>query len=115
LRFRYEGKEYDLVEAPLFAEFSWIEKQSGCALSALGETLQLAGIVLISLKRAGVHVSWEDMMATPMSAVQMLDDDAPVSEPGPSPAGAEAGPGAAGEEAEPSPWPSSVTSTGSSS
>lgn len=61
-RFRWDGREFDVVERPTWAEAAWIERQSGMKFSELTESETNAAGALISLRRAGVAMTWAEFM-----------------------------------------------------
>ena len=55
------GQTFDLVERPLFGELIWAEKESGISWSDMGAMGKQAVVVLLSLRRAGVMLTWQDI------------------------------------------------------
>lgn len=74
-RFKFDGDEYELVESMLFAESSWIERQSKTPASKLTDTEQLAGQILVTLRRRQVMLTWDDIMGMSLDAFELLQDE----------------------------------------
>ena len=93
MKFRFDGAEYDLIERPLFAEFSWVERQAGYGADDLTSTEKQAALYLISLRRAAVHLTWADVQQmSPAEFVPFDDPEVPAVEAvDPPAAGGEAG------------------------
>jgi len=94
----YGGQKYLLVERPTFGELEWVEKQAGQGFDVMGGMTKMAGITLISLRRAGVMLSWADIRN--LSPADLITDEEDDVIPGevlgeletPTPGGAEAAP-----------------------
>lgn len=102
MQVRFEEHEFELIDRPLFAEFAWVERQAGVSAQEMTGTERQAALFLISLRRTGVMLTWEDIQNT-MSPADFEEIKAAaeaeaaagdtVHEPAdPQPAGAEAGP-----------------------
>jgi hypothetical protein len=71
---------FDVVERPTFAEFSWIERQSGVPSEAMTSSEKGASIALLTLRRHGVMLTWNDIVQ--MSPVDFdYIDEAPDPTP----------------------------------
>lgn len=114
---RYDGTVYDFVRRPTFGEIDMIEHQAKRAFEAMSETLQTAASILLTLRRNGIVVTWDDVMVMSPDDFEFIEDPAPETEgepADPQPAGAEAGEAAPVEAAVAAPpSPSSETGTGS--
>lgn len=101
---RYEGREFLLVERPLFAEFAWVERQAGLNAEDMTGTERQAALFLISLRREQIMLTWADIQQMSprdfeevKTAPEGDPDGGDASEEGyeaadPQPAGVEAGP-----------------------
>lgn len=93
-RVRYDGREFDLVERPLFAELAWVEDQSGVSFEDMGGIRRTVALTVLSMRRAGVMVTWSDIFdhASPNDLEIVQDQPDLAGEAAdPTPAGAEAG------------------------
>lgn len=88
MRFKFDGNEYDLVERPLFAEGAWVEDQAKRGLDDMYGSTRMAALVLISLRRAGVMLTWPEMMQLEMTSIEVIPGEAPA-EPDPQTPGAD--------------------------
>ncbi len=80
-----EGRTFDLITNPTFAEIAWVEKQSRQDWDDMSSVLRgLAGL-LLSMRRAGVMLSWADGEAMSPAEFDVRDDADPT------PTGVEAG------------------------
>jgi hypothetical protein len=117
-RFTYEGTTYDLITRPLFPELDWVEKQAGESIEDMSATARQRVLMLLSVRRAQLLLTWEDFDQLSPADFVMLEPE-PEAEPDPQPAVAEDGSGASPVgglvEASTGPSPSSSTSTGSTS
>jgi hypothetical protein len=115
-KIRFDGVEHELAKRPLWGELDMIEHQSKRAFESMSSTLQTAASVLLTLRRAGVALTWDDVMAMSPDDFEWVDDpaDDDPAEVDPPAAGAEAGDATTETtEAVSPPSPSSETATGS--
>lgn len=105
MKVRYDDHEFDLIERPLFAEFAWVERQAGISAEDMTGTERQAALFLISMRRVGVMLTWEDIQQmSPRDFAEVKPEPEAaaadtVTEPAdPQTAGAEAGEDVAGEE-----------------
>lgn len=92
-QFRYDGRVFDRVERALFGETAAIERQSKIRVSEMTDSEQMALLMLISLRRGGVMLTWDDMMNS-VSPTDFEDVPEPIvaaDEVVPPTAGVEAG------------------------
>ncbi len=122
-RFTYEDRTFELVQRPLFPEMDWVERAAGMAIEDMTSSAQTRALILISLRRGQLLLTWEDfeqMSPTDFKFIKEPVADPLVSEPA-DPQAADAEVGSEASEAampvEPAPQlsPSSPTSTGSTS
>lgn len=85
-RFRYEGEEFEEI-VPTVGETRWLEREIGYPLSQWGDVERMHGSFLLTARRNKVMLTWKDIDALPMGALEILDDE-PVD---PQTTGAEAG------------------------
>lgn len=119
-RFIYEGTTYDLIERPLFPELDWVEKQADEAIEDMTATARQRVLMLLSVRRAQLLLTWKDFETLSPSDFKMLtpEPEPEVDEPDPQAADAEVGSEASpasDPEASTEPSPSTSTSTGSTS
>jgi hypothetical protein len=118
-KFTFDGTTYAMVERPLFPEIDWVERAAGTAIEDMTSSAQTRALMLISLRRAQMLLTWEDFETLSPRDFQMLKPDPLVEEPAdPQAAGVEVGSEASPvpePEASTGPSPSSPTSTGSTS
>lgn len=80
MKFRWSSdeqrREFELVEKPLVPELAMIERAAGCAITDLTPVEQLTASTLISLRRAGVALTWEDILAIPPVDFEVIEDQA---------------------------------------
>ena len=89
-RFKYEGQEFEEI-IPTVGETRWLEREIGFPLSQWGDVERMHGSFLLSARRAKVMLTWKDIDALPMGALEILTDE--DDEPDPQATGAEAGTG----------------------
>lgn len=75
-QFKYTGRSFDLVERPTFAEFAWIERQSGVPTEDMTSSEKGAAMALLSLRRAGVMLTWSDIVELSPVDFEYLTDGA---------------------------------------
>lgn len=92
--FRFDGRLFEEI-VPTVGESRWLEREIGFPLSQWGDTERVYGSALLSLRRGGVALTWKDMDALPMGAVEVVDDDVELVDP--QTPGAEAGTGLTGD------------------
>jgi hypothetical protein len=118
-KFTFDGATYTMVDRPLFPEIDWVERASGTAIEDLTSSAQTRALMLISVRRAQLLLTWEDFETLSPRDFQMVKPDPLVEEPAdPQAAGVEVGSEASPvPEPEPGtgPSPRSPTSTGSTS
>jgi hypothetical protein len=95
----WDGREFPFIDRPSFEEVSIIERQAKRGWSDLGDTLATAALMLITLRRAGIILSWDAMLALSPADFSLSDDD-------------ESDPTSPGEETGPAPLTSEPISTG---
>ena len=86
-KFKWDNREFEQIEAPLFAEIVWVEKQTKQDFDDLTGTERKMAILIISLRRAGVMLQWADTASWSITDFEPLDDE----DEDPTPTGAEAG------------------------
>lgn len=95
LRFRYEGQEFEEI-VPTVGETRWLEREIGYPLSQWGDAERMHGSFLLTVRRNQVMLTWKDIDAMPMGAIEILDDDE-GGEADPQTPGVEAGTGSTGD------------------
>lgn len=115
-RFRYGGAEYDLLTRPLFAEIAWIEDEVGMDFSDLRASRRTAATVLLSLRRAGVMLTWSDIMDASPDDLEWVEKSQPAEPDVDGDVDPQAAGGEAGAEAQPASdpegWPVDETAIG---
>jgi hypothetical protein len=93
-RIRYDGTVYPLVDRPTFGELEWVEKQAGQGFDVMGGMTKMAGITLISLRRAGLMLAWKDIQNISPADLEEVEEETILGEleESPTPGGAEAAP-----------------------
>ena len=74
-RFRFGGVLYTIVDKPLFAEFAWIEDQAGIGMEEMRGSKRTAATLLLSLRRAGAMLTWDDIQQLPVTDFEWLEDE----------------------------------------
>lgn len=98
-KFKWDDREFEQIEAPLFAEIVWVEKQTKQDFDDLTSTERKMAVLIISLRRAGVMLQWADTAAWTVNDFESLDDD---EDGDPTTTGAEAGSDEISRPSEPS-------------
>ena len=80
----YDGKRFPLVDRPTFGELEWVEKQAKTGFEAMSGMTKNRGYMLLSLRRAGVLLSWAE--TADLSPADIVADDDETDE-GPERAG----------------------------
>ena len=91
-QFKYDGRVFDRVERALFGETAAIERQAKIRVSEMVDSEQMALLMLISLRRGGVMLTWLDMMQmSPTDFEDIPDPGVEADVEVPPTAGVEAG------------------------
>lgn len=118
-QFTFDGNTYTMVERPLFPEIDWVERAAGTAIEDMTSSGQTRALMLLSLRRAQLLLTWEDFETLSPRDFRMVKPEPVVEEPeDPQAAGAEAGSEVSPvsePEVSTEPSPPSLTSTGSTS
>ena len=91
-RFKFEGQEFEEI-VPTVGESRWAEREIGYPLTQWGDTERMHASALLTLRRNGVMLTWKDIDALPMGAVEVIADEEGPAEVDPPAPGVEAGPG----------------------
>src|SRR5512146_540091 len=78
---KWGGEVFDLVTSPTFEEMSVIERAARCGWDGLSSMEAAAGMVLVTLRRRGIILGWDDVVK--LEPAQILASDAG---PDPTPA-----------------------------
>lgn len=77
-----DGREFDLVSALTFEEQATVERQAKCGWSTLGEALTGMAFCLITLRRNGIILQWDDMLTMAVGVdLDIIADDEDAGEP----------------------------------
>jgi hypothetical protein len=120
-RFTFDGNTYEMLARPLYPEVAWVERQAGIGIEDMVSVEQTRSLMLLSLRRAGVLLTWEDFeQLSPADFVEVKTPVDPLVEEPADPTAADAEVGsvespASEPEASTEPSTSSPTSTGSTS
>lgn len=88
--FKYQDQSYPLVDKPTFGECEWVEKQAGQGFDAMGSMTKTAALVLLSLRRSQVLLTWADVRE--LSPADLVVEDGEPADPTRAEAPAEASP-----------------------
>lgn len=80
-RFRYEGTVYDLVTEPLVPEIAMAERAAKMGANEFTFMERAQMQVWISLRRAGVMLTWAEILAIPPGRFEEIDDESGESDP----------------------------------
>lgn len=75
--FLYDGVAVPMIEEPMFAETSWVEKNSGVPLSQMTESDATAMNWLISLRRKGFMLTWADVQEMSPASFKKIPEPEP--------------------------------------
>lgn len=78
--FTFKDQEYELVERPTFGECAWVERQAKTGFDEMFSMTKMAAITLISLRRGGTMLSWEDMENLSPADIVMKKEAAEAAE-----------------------------------
>lgn len=78
--FTYDGGSYEMTERPTFGEFAWLERQAGIPLEDMTTMERTAAIALLSLRRAGVVLTWRDFQELSPVDFEYVEDE-PTPDP----------------------------------
>ena len=73
-RFRYEGTEYELVAEPLVPEIAMAERAAKMGVNEFTFMERAQMQVWISLRRAGVMLTWAECMQIPPGRFEEIED-----------------------------------------
>jgi len=77
--FIFEGKRYPLVERPTFGELEWVERQAKANFSDMSGMAKNRGYVLVTLRRAGLMLTWADAAdLSPADIEDHAEDEKPA-------------------------------------
>jgi hypothetical protein len=85
---KWDGREFDLAQRPTVKDAIWIEATVGKPLSKMGEAETFAITILLTLRKQGVALTWDDVIGMDMDAFDIIDDE---EESDPTAPGVEAG------------------------
>lgn len=71
--YRYENKLYPLRDDLTFAECEWVERKAKTNLNEMTTSMKTRATVLLSLRRAGKLLTWED--SGDLSPANMVADE----------------------------------------
>lgn len=74
--FTYNGKPYEIVQRPTFGEIEWVEKQAKQGFDEMGGLTKMAALVLLSVRRAGVPMTWQEVRELSPADIQVERDEA---------------------------------------
>ena len=80
-QFKYDNQVFNVVERPTFAEFSWVERQSGVPSETMTSSEKGAAMALLTLRRAGVMLTWKDIMNLSPVDFEYLENEAADPDP----------------------------------
>lgn len=75
-RIRWDGRVLDLVEDATFEEMATVERGAKCGWGKLTNMESAAGMVMITLRRGGVILTWPEVLALKPSELSVDDADA---------------------------------------
>lgn len=85
-KLRWDGEIFDIEKKPTFEEMSMIERQAGCGFGDLTSIEQGAATMLITLRRRGILLGWQDMLKmSPADLIVEVDAPEPEQEEAPDP------------------------------
>lgn len=84
-RLKYQGREIPFIRTGTFQETSDIEIESGIPLEKMTSSHKGAVAVLLSFRRAGIVMSWADVMQMDSDDIDIIGDD-PADPPPAAPA-----------------------------
>lgn len=73
--FTHDGNRYEIVERPTFGEIAWIEKASGMGFEEMGGMTKMAALVVLSMRRSQVPMTWAQVQELSPADFQ-TDDEA---------------------------------------
>lgn len=85
-RFKWDDRTFKLIENPLWPEIEWVESQVRKDFNSLTGSQQTRALILLSLRRATVMLTWKDLDSTGPGDFDFIEDDED-----PTTTGAEAG------------------------
>jgi hypothetical protein len=77
--FTHDGNRYEIVERPTFGECEWVERQSGQGFEEMGGMTKMAALVLLSVRRKGVPMTWAQVREL-SPADLVVENDAPAED-----------------------------------
>lgn len=78
-RFKYDGREFDAIDDPTFAQVEWVERQARTNWPDLTASQRTRAVFLLSLRDAGVMLTWADMAeAKPSEFTWVAPDPTPT-------------------------------------
>ena len=80
-RFRWNGNEYKVAEHVLVPEMSIVERAAGMDWDSLTGSERGQALALISLRRARVAMTWEEILRVPPGDFELVGETAPVEDP----------------------------------
>jgi hypothetical protein len=85
--FTHDGNRYEILERPTFGEIAWIEKQSGMGFEEMGGMTKMAALVVLSMRRSQVPMTWAQVQELSPADFQTADEDEDAAEADPTTAG----------------------------
>jgi len=85
MRFTFDGGEFDVVERPTFEEISVVERQAGLGAGDFTDSERMMSGYLVSLRRAGVFLTWKDMKALTPADFEEIEEPDPTEIPDSTP------------------------------
>ncbi len=74
-KFAYDGREFEAVDDPTFEQVEWVEKQARTNWPDLTASQRTRAVFLLSLREAGVMLTWADMAQHKPSDFKWLAPD----------------------------------------
>ena len=81
-RFKWDNREFEQVESPLFAEIFWVEKQTKTDWDDMTSSERKLGVLLLSLRRGGVMLQWADTAEWTVGDFEAVEEEEVPTTPG---------------------------------
>jgi hypothetical protein len=79
--FTHDGKRFEILDRPTFGEIAWIEKASGMGFEEMGGMTKMAALVVLSMRRAQVPMTWAQVQELSPADFQTDDGDDDEADP----------------------------------
>lgn len=78
----YEDQRVPLVTKPMFAEIEWVEGLARKNFEDMSGVAKMRALALISMKRSGMHITWDESGRLSPSDIHDDDEDQADTEQG---------------------------------